>query len=359
MRSLKIFIILCILVILFTACSGKRSELPENTVSFRKSVGEEMDVIYLGKPRFIGDERAQEYEWTSSDNNIATVKNGIVTGLSEGIVKISQLQDTGIINEWQFAVTTFNDGKQAELSYSLGPEKISELLSGKYGVLTPDYWKQNINTIRDVITYLQVGGFTRSSDIPLLASENSYWYRCAPGDTIMYENRGWSEDIASVAGYLLADDFEDWGYIISFGYSWRFMNWFYEDGHYYIFNFADLFKDFEEGIRDASYDIFVTDNIEDISGYITERIELSKTLTVIMFSALGHDFQPAYRLSYLHDSSEIYHKHNTISMEETVFTRSEILYSNPEFDYEVIPVPVSEMPAGMPVYGINYDYVYE
>jgi len=359
-KKIGILIYLISAVILFAACrSGGQAEPGKTTASFRKSVGEGNAVVYLGKPRDLGVENAGDYEWTSSDNAVASVENGVVTGKHEGLATIAQLKNSEIINEWALAVTTFNDGRQAELSYELGEAGIGRILSEENCFASPEYLKQNINTIQDVITYLQLSGFTKSLDNPIMARKVSDWYWCIPGNYVIYMNKGCQEEVASIAGYLLADDFEDWGYIVSFGYTIRFANWFYEDGLYYVFCFGDILKDFENGVRDASYTVLVTDNTDDISKYITEKYDTSTVLTSVMFSAEGHDHQPAYYFSYIHDSSRIYHEHSVIALEDNVLEHAVILFSNKDFDFELKGIPVPEIPAELPVYGRDYEYVYK
>ncbi len=326
--------------------------------SFRKEVGENIDVIYLGKPRKLASAIDDGSEWISSNNEIAIVQNGIVTGLREGVVTITHSLNGDILDEQTFAITTFNDGRQPEFSYELEPEDFDRLLYGENGMPQPEYLKQNINTIRDVISYLQISGFSTSDNIPFMANMVTDWYWMLPADYLLTANQGWIEDAATIACYLLQNDFEDSGVILRFGYNFNVFNWFYEDGYYYVFDFENLIRDFRGGIRDADYSIYKTDSLDKLSEYVLSLLDAENTLTTIMFSACGHDFIPAYRLNYLHDSSTIYHEHSQIAMEASVVEQSRILFSNPHLDYELIGIPVEEIPSGLPTYGNYISYKY-
>ena len=327
--------------------------------SFRQAVGEDMEVIYLGKPRKLDNKQQSDCEWTSSDDTVAYVRNGIVTGLKEGVVTIFQKRDNKTTGEWTFAVTTFNDGRQPEFSYCLEKEDFDELLWGEHGAPTPEYLRDNINTIHDVITYIHSCGFSRSVDMPIHSNEVTDWYWSTPGSSVILENQGITEDLTSMAGYLLENDFEDWGYIANFGYNLKILNWFYEDGFYYVFDFAKVLSDIRNDIHDASYEIYKTDNLDDLGTYVSGIIDTERTIVSVMFSANGHSYPPAYGFSYMHDSSQIYYEHSRIMLEDIVLDNSRILFTNPAFDYEIVGVPASEMPDNLPLYSENCRYGYE
>ena len=132
--------------------AGKIITASEWQTSYRGIVGEEKDVIFLGKPRTLKAEKAGDCEWSSSDESIATVHDGTVTGWREGLVNITQKQGESVIGEWQFAVTTFNDGRQVDSTYEMDRDEMEALVCGKGGVLEPAFWQQKLNTIQDVIT---------------------------------------------------------------------------------------------------------------------------------------------------------------------------------------------------------------
>ena len=327
--------------------------------SFRKTVGEDMDVIYLGMPRKLNVSGVDGSEWMTSDEHVATVQDGIVTGWSEGRVTITQKKENQILQEWQFAVTTFNDGRQAEVSFELGREEIRRLLTDECGIHEPAFWQSHINTLQDVITYAQERGFALDYDLPLLCTVDSEWLWSVPGDMVLIENRGSASDLSNVACYLLQNDFEDQGYILVFGNDSKVLSWFYEDGNYYLFYFRQLLRDIRDGKTEESYEPFKTDSFDEFKNEILSQVNLEETLTILMTSNQGHDFQPPVYMSYLHDSSEIYYKHVVIGLEDVILSGTKILYSSTDFDYEIKSVPTDEIPKGIPRYGENSGNLYE
>ena len=327
--------------------------------SFLRTLDHDVDVIYLGKPKNLGTAAPENYSWSSSDESVAIVRNGAVLGLKEGVVTITRSGNGEADQKWEYAVTTFNDGRQAELSYTLGEDRIREMLSKKNCISSPYYLKQNINTLQDAITYFQLRGFERKPDLPMMCTGESDWIWFVPGDLVLMENCGILEDVSTAAAYLLADDFEDCGYIYAFGDFYATINWFYEDGYYYAFCFNKMLNDFTNDIRNGSYDILRTDSLEDLAQYALENAGGDNTMSVILISTSGYDFRPPMKMSYLHDSSAIYHEHVTIGLEDAVFSRSTELYSNPDFDYEIVSIPAAEIPAGIPRFGEESGYRYE
>ena len=319
--------------------------------SYRKAVSEDMEVIFLGMPRIIKVPNAVESEWVSSDEQVATVKEGIVTGWHEGIVTITQREGNQDLEQWQFAVTTFNDGRMVEASFELGREEIQKLLVDECGVHEPAFWQTHINTIQDVFTYFQESGFMPNYDLPILCTVDSEWLWSIPGDMIMIENSGASSDLSDAACYLLQHDFEDQGFILVFGNDSQVMNWFYEDGCYYLVSFKQLIRDIRDGKREEKYTPFKASTLEEFTDQVLSQVKLEETLTILMTSSQGHDFQPPVYLSYLHDTSEIYYKHAVIGLEDAVLSGTNTLYNNSNFDYEIIAVPTEEIPKGLPRYG--------
>lgn len=338
--------------------SGAITTASAYKTSFLDTLEDEYEVIYLGKPKNLRDGASADCEWSSSDESVAIVRDGIVVGLKEGIVTVTQSDNGTVVSTHNFAVTTFNDGHQVELSYALGEKAIAEMLAPESAVPSPYYLKQNINTIQDAISYFRLCGFDRRDDLPLMCNPVSDWIWFVPGDFVLMENGGISEDIATAADYLLSDDFEDRGFIYAFGSYYSTINWFYEDGFYYAFSFGKMIKDFSGGIRDASYEIFRTDDLSELAQYALEIAGNNDTMAVVMLSSAGHDFRPAMRMSYLHDSTVIYHKHVNIGFEAEVFNHANILYTNPSFDLEILAVPDEEIPAGIPRYGTESGYKY-
>lgn len=329
--------------------------------SFRKAVGEEKKVIYLGMPRKLTVSDGENIKWISSDPSVATVRDGEVTGWKEGLVTIQGQRETDeIVYEEEFVVTTFNDGKKAENCYEI---ERAEYLSGVhsfYNTVAPEVLRLKINTIQDMYEYFLHSGCYYSPDGPILTSGGSLWLWSLPGDDMLNLKYGSPSDFANAASYLLQYDFEDWGYIYGLGSNIKIYNWFYEDGYYYIVDFYGLIKDIEHGYYLNHYDPFKTDKKEEIAEYLLSRTNTNGLLAFVMMSARGHDFMPAFYSSCLQDSSKVYKEHVEYGFEETVYNEMTILYENQEFDFSIRCVPSDEIPEGVPRYdNAGYRYPYE
>ena len=329
--------------------------------SYRETAGKGREVVFLGKPRDLNAEDAEKSVWTSSDDSVATVEDGVVTGWKEGLVTITQKRGEAVVGEWQFAVTTFNDGRQAELTYEWEPNELEAILQGAGGILDPAFWQQKINTIQDVITYLQVSGFAYSPDMPVLATAYSEWLSFVPPEMVMLNGFGFSDDMSNLAAYLLKDDFEDWGYVYVLGYGVKTKTWFYEDGTYYYVDFAQLARDFKTDKRKESYVPARAKDLDELTEIIKESIKVEDAAKILLISARGNDFMPPVYMSFIHDSTAIYDTHAVIGLEKAVMDGTRELFSNPDFDCEVMAVPEEEMPEGLMTYGKNgmSAYVYK
>lgn len=329
--------------------------------SFRKEKGEDKDVIYLGKPRELEatTETENEDTWESSDEEVATVSNGMVTGWQEGEVTITRNKGKETEKEWDFLVTTFNDGKQVEYSYELGREEITKLIENGEAVLTPEYWQMKLNTFQDVISYLQVRQFQYSEDLPWLATETGSWVWNIPGSVILLENKGYSTVLSDALMYLLGDDFEDSGYIMCRGKNSRIFAYFYEDGNYYILDTRAIMNDFEAGWYDQSYLPVKMGSIEELKDYIFKLIDVKETLALIMTSGIKLDCAPPLCENFQHDSSKVLTEHSVIGLESAIYDKCRILYSNPELDFEIKSIPSEEIPEGIPKVGGSDYYNYD
>lgn len=328
--------------------------------SFRRMVGEEKPVIYLGMPRVLPEMSDTSVSWSVSDDTVATVQGGIVTGRKEGLVTIcGRASDGREIYSEEFAVTTFNDGKKAEICYELSPEEFSDGNISFQDTVSPELLQTKINTIQDLYTYFQNSGCRYAYDSPILVSGDTLWTWSVPGDNVLNNKIGSPSDFANAASYLLQNDFEDWGYLLAYGYNMQVYNWFYEDGFYYVVNLYDLFYDLGDGNCNNKYEPFKTDNPEEITEYLHKRTNREDTLAFFMLPALGHAVMPAIFTSCLRDSSMIYKGHVELGFEETVFDHMKLLFKNDSFDFTVCSVDTDDMPLGVPRYaGEEYWYEY-
>lgn len=327
--------------------------------SFRKQVGEEKPVIYLGMPRVLDEAPEDGVQWFTSDERIATVHNGVVSGWQEGVVTIQkQDADGNVLDSREFAVTTFNDGKKVEACYEISPEEFEGVEISYRDTVSPELLRTKINTIQDSIAYFQKSDFTYQSYSPILVSGDTLWNWSLPGDSVILNKFGGPADLANAVTYLLQNDYEDWGYLIAYGYNAKIFTWFYEDGYYYVMDYSALLEDLIDGCRYKTYEPMKTDRLEDITEYLHGRVDRNNTLVYIMIPAAGHAEMPAFYSSCLRNSSLIYSEHIELAFEDDVYDNMTILYENENFDFTIRPVLSEDMPLGVPQYGAENEYRY-
>lgn len=335
---------------ILTGNSDKREIITksEYDTSYREMVGFDKEVVYLGLPRCL-EECGEEYVWTTSDDGIATVERGTVTGYREGTVWISKLNEKKeLIKSWELVVTTFNDGKQAEACYEIGPEGFGNAEVEYYYTVKPEYLKDKINTIQDAISYFQNSWFTIDFDAPIMATDKSCWLWCQSGADVLQAKRGGTAEMAAAAGYLLGDNFEQSGYIYTLGVFQNIFNWFYEDGTYYVVSFGELIQDMSEGAGQKNYVPFKTKNREEISEYLKNFYNEEETAVTFMIPSLsGTEIPPVYT-SYLHNSMVLLSIHAEMGFEKAYFDEMSILYENPNLKYTLKAFEPEEIPDSVP-----------
>lgn len=366
-------------VMLFAGACSKEKEPVDNTgtsastgdsenPSFRKRMGEDKDVVYIGLPRRLNSEGLTGDTWVSSDPETAIVTDGLVTGKKEGVVSISLKSGNETVKEWEFLVTTFNDGKQAELNYELGREKIREMLAKDERASDPEFWKQNINTFQDAIAFFQERKFEYTDDILECFDSNIEWIWTVSGAEIVKGNKGYTSVMADALIYLLGDDFEDCGYFLFYGKMSGIRCYFYEDGVYYYLDIKTMINDFKSTWYEESYVPFKTESLEELENYVKAKFGFEDVLdVVIMVSAKNGGFHPPLYLTFIQDSSRVMHEHSVIGMEDVVLEKAKIIYENKDLDFELKAFSASEMPEEVPKlsdhsepkYSANSYYAYE
>lgn len=311
--------------------------------SFRELQGYDKAVVYLGMPREL--DTTEGYTWKSSDESIATIEDGMICGWKEGVVTVEKMDASGkALEETEYVVTTFNDGKQCQSCYEIGrqgdvfyPRSVdAELL------------KTKINTIQDSIYYFQNCDFTVDWDAPVVGTDESCWIWGVPGKATLLLHKGCVYEMAQAATYLLQNDFEDWGYIFTLGHSLWVYNWFYEDGTYYVMNYGEVVMDLSNGIADRDYVPLKAASLEELGPQIMTDLSEDRTMAVIAVSALKGEEIPPIQLSYLHNSDDIYSSHVQIGLEKTYFDTMKVLYENSSFDFEILSYLPEEMPLEVP-----------
>ena len=325
--------------------------------SFREVCGEDMDAVFFGKPRKLKENSSPDAIWTSSDDNVATVSDGIVTGWKEGIVTITET-DGDNVQKWDLTVTTFNDGRYAEISYELGEEGMDELFQSETGIPTPEYLQFKINTIKDAVTLLRYRKFFMSGDLPILANVQSNWMWSNPPETVLDAGKGGSDELSDAISFLLCDDFEKCGFFRAFGKSEPAAPWFYEDGYYYLVDVSLFGRSMWSEEEMTSYGVFKTGSKEELGNHFISGLDRELTLAVVMIETTEYDFMPPVYRNYQHNYRQIPEMHCVIGMEDEVLKRGEIVFINPDYDVEIKAFPSEEVPDSLDKVGTKEFYEY-
>lgn len=317
------------------------------------------NTIYIGKPFQTGYELSDGDFLFSSDESIAEANGNLLYGKKEGYVEISLMNGNQKKESTNYYITTYNNGRQAEACYEIGPGGFTNSTIEYRGHLDPSFLQAQINTIQDSICYFQESGFRYEDYAPIVMTEQSCWIWSTSGDAVLQNKFGQYSDIANAAAYLLQNDFEDMGFILSYGTYSSVYNWFYEDGFYYVVNYNDVLTDLINGNCTNIYTPYKTASLEDLTAYVTSMMDLEQKLAVIMLSTDHTINQPPVYMSFIWNSFELPYVHSVIGYEDVVLENAKILFQNHDYDFEIKSFSSDEMPIGVPRQNNNSIIWYE
>ena len=189
-------------------------------------------VLYLGLPLYLpGETLSKEVFFSISDETVAAIEGDELIGLKQGSFVLSSYdKEKNHIADKTYYVTTFNDSKD-DIAQAMTLQKVP------MGAFTDaediDYWKTAICTIQDMSYFLQARFFRYDfAREPELASierqgDEKQWVWEADANTIFNMNGGVCIQVAQLATYMLAGDYEDWGVVMISGNQGHIFNWFY------------------------------------------------------------------------------------------------------------------------------------
>ncbi len=321
----------------------------------------EMTMIYLGHPRIMEDYENRNYGWYSSDPEIATAENGIITGWKEGTCDIAVKTLGGEeIETFHVIVSTFNDGKKAD-TYREHQSGYYKTDDAPYTPSNPEWVRSNCNTILDFVVYLQDRNFIYNSNAPIMVTGETCWTWAEAGDIVLTNNNGVCCDVANAASYVLANDYERWGFVCITGAGGHIYNWFYEDSTFYIVDFTGVISDNREGRRQdpksyvrTSFGIYSDGPSETqaVYDYLQHNTNFDNCWVSFWVEATGYDFQPAIVLSWCHDGLDYPDKY--IALEEYIYEERTIVgYRNPNVECGIKAIHTDLIPSIVPTYGIR------
>ncbi len=319
----------------------------------------EMTMVYLGHPRIMEAYENKDYCWYSSDPGVATAENGIITGWKEGTCDIAvQTVEGEEIETFRVIVSTFNDGKKAD-TYKEHESGYFKTDDAPHTPSNPEWVRENCNTILDFVVYLQDRNFIYNPDAPIMVTGETRWTWAEAGDIVLTNNYGVCCDVANAASYVLANDYERWGFVCITGAGGHIYNWFYEDSTFYIVDFTGVISDNREGRRQdprsyirMSFGVYSDGPSEEevIDTYLQCNTNYSNCWVSYWVDATGYDFQPAVVLSWCHDGLDYPDKYIALE-KETLETRTIIGYRNPNVECDIKAIDTDLIPSVVPTYG--------
>ena len=362
-----------------------RDNYEENVGYFNQHLTEETGKLYIKKKMYLPDMVvAGTVYCTVSDEQIAKIEGNALIGLEQGSVTLTCYdEDMNILDEKVYIVSTYNDSVE-DIAKHLSINKAN--IQNNYSAIDMrdvHYCREAVSTIMDMSYLLQMRGFTydftKEPDFGALnynVSDEEKWNWTADAETIFDMNGGVCIQVAQLAIYMLADDFEDWGVVMIEGRQGHIFNWFFEDGKYYVFDYTEVISDncnrgyeFEQrfGYKDYSTKVKVFDNVEDFKDWcITSKVDITQNYAVFMYSCQGHDFLPTNINSVMSDSWGVVDGEKDkvlLCYQDIVMEDLEVFFLMENSNAEFVSIPTSEMPEEIPygVYGRGereyyYDY---
>ncbi len=294
-----------------------RDNSEDNIDFMKKNKGENDGYLYLGLPMYLPDKVHTGTAYvTVDDESVARIEGNELIGLKQGTFILSSYDAEGNLkDEKKYVCTTFNDSKASKESLLTFEKDLSRFANAR----DPEYWKNAVHTIMDMCFLLEARNFTYDFSgepefgyIQNVGSNEERWTWTADPQTIFEMSKGVCIQVAQLATYMLAGDYEDWGAILSEGNQGHIFNWFYEDGYYYIFDFTQVISDNASNyysstlFRDYSKYVKKCKTIEEIRDYCcNEKLSTEHNYAFYMYSCKGHDELPCNVNTGMSDSNAV------------------------------------------------------
>lgn len=301
--------------------------------------------------------------WYSTNANVIRVtSDGLVTAYGEGIADVVACDAEGnTLQVFQLYAATYADSNPLALTWeSAGKEK--------YSAINYEDIKESINTITDYAKWMYDNGAFADGEREPMSPEAAYvnygsdsltvWMQMANSNWIFKDFSGVCCNAAAGALYSLEGDYEEYGLIFMSGPYGHVLNYYMENGEYYIFDFTAVYGGYR--IRDE-----FAGNVE---AYVQATIGRGATLAdafanyislgggsfyyenymIYAMNLTGLDYYPAESNNWAWGQpEEILERVNILYVVEG--TQLETLYVNEKIRFEIEYVGRNEVPANFEV----------
>lgn len=253
-------------------------------------------ILYLGTEEIL---TAGRYE--TDDPETAMISNNRLIPLKQGLFTLKKVDKKGkALSTVRYIVTTYNDDKDILKDESFEHDSFSQLDT----LYSAEDWKNSVKTLSDLICYFRLMGYAYTDYEPRGGWDGEGWMWMPPASAIHYYRTGVCATFATVGCYMLAGDFEDWGVITSCGKGGHIINYYYENGNYYVLDLTEIACDIGcfEGQKyvgcvdvDPAIDrdrIHVFNSKKKLISWCEGKFGTQKdgTYAIVMMSCLGHDY---------------------------------------------------------------------
>lgn len=341
--------------------------------NFLANCGKYDRVLYLSDTLLLKTVKAKSA--VSSNKKVIKVENDRLVPMSQGKATVTFKLNDGTKKKEVIAVTTYNDGKNVATATSVDID--TENFWYYYNMKSaPENLQRICHTIQDAAYIIELLDVQYSADREPAVGRFMWgdcWMTSASASTTIESGYGVCLQAAELGAYLLADDFEDWGFIHTKGEVGHIFNWFYEDGKYYIFDFTQIISSHVSppNVRNITFrgvdywknQIYCTSKITKNTPGVKENIS-DITWLVMMYSALGHDYMPAWWDGGCHMSVEDVYKSGKITWgnQKEVMDSATKLYQTKKLKVKLISPTYKELPedlklSNMGTYGYHTEIV--
>ena len=317
-------------------------------------------VLYLSSPEQL-DVKEKAAFFVSTDANVVRVSgNGTVVAYAEGVADVYAYDNAGkLLQEFRFITKTKADN---------GPLKQTLQTVEQYKDIPYEDIPEQLSTITDVVCWMYASnafyeGY-REPKPPMAVQVNYagegyiHWMQMANSNWMFKDLSGICCNMAAAAQYALAGDYEEHGLIFMSGKYGHVINYFKENGIYYIFDYTtaagggniryEYNGDVERFAKEktgqgTTLKEALDDYIKKGSGnfYYENFVIYSMDLT-------GLNYYPAECNNWCNDPLEkIYERVNTLYVMEG--TRIEVLYLEDKVKFEAVEMKRDEIPPYMEV----------